>query len=391
MNSKNENLITIVIILISIVGIGLGVLAGYWIVNEQTNQNSLPAAQLNEIINVEISQNQGQTNTQQANEQQGGSEQTNEQTVLIEPNFGEITEPTGQKNSETIATYYYYRQLNEYAKIIYDGLKENKEKLISGAHKIDYGTKFNTLLHTENGEKVLNEAFQSAWNAFSYDNVELFYIDVSKITLITKATTLGEITTYHVSLGAGNNTNYFQTPFQTTEQIEQERLAIENVRDQIVTLTAQDNEVTKIKKIHNWLVAQLSYDDSTVGKNKYTIYGPLREAKGVCEGYARSFKYLLDAVEIPCVLVSGTATNQANATENHAWNYVQLNNQWYAVDVTWDDPVITGGGALTDTYRYRYFLKGSQDFFKDHTEEEILSENSMKFKFPILSETNLSH
>ena len=67
---------------------------------------------------------------------------------------------------------------------------------------------------------------------------------------------------------------------------------------------------------------------------------------------------------------------------------MQINQKWYAIDVTWDDPIITGGGELTDRYRYRYFLKGSKEFFKDHTENGTLSDNSIEFKFPILSEEN---
>ena len=39
---------------------------------------------------------------------------------------------------------------------------------------------FNTLLNTEKGDKTLYTAFQSAWNAFSYDECDLFYIDIKR-------------------------------------------------------------------------------------------------------------------------------------------------------------------------------------------------------------------
>lgn len=54
----------------------------------------------------------------------------------------------------------------------------------------------------------------------------------------------------------------------------------------------------------------------------------------VCEGYARAFKVLCDRVDIPCVLVEGLANGG-----DHMWNYVQLDGNWYGVDVTWNDPV----------------------------------------------------
>lgn len=60
--------------------------------------------------------------------------------------------------------------------------------------------------------------------------------------------------------------------------------------------------------------------------------------------------------------MSGTATNSQGETENHAWNYVQLNGIWYAVDCTWDDPIIIGNGKINESIKYQYFLKGSKEF-----------------------------
>ena len=56
----------------------------------------------------------------------------------------------------------------------------------------------------------------------------------------------------------------------------------------------------------------------------------------VCEGYARALKVLCDRVGIPCVLEEGYANGAS-----HMWNNVKMGSQWYAVDVTWNDPVLT--------------------------------------------------
>lgn len=53
----------------------------------------------------------------------------------------------------------------------------------------------------------------------------------------------------------------------------------------------------------------------------------------VCEGYARAFNVLCDRVGIPCVLVEGDGNGAP-----HMWNYVQIGESWYAVDVTFNDP-----------------------------------------------------
>ena len=100
---------------------------------------------------------------------------------------------------------------------------------------------------------------------------------------------------------------------------------------------------------------------------------------------------LMDDLNIECILVNGTATNSSGKSESHMWNYIKLDEKWYGVDVTWDDPVITGGGTITDNEKYKFFLKGSEEFFKDHTQSGEFSENSMTFSFPILSTTNYEY
>jgi hypothetical protein len=63
---------------------------------------------------------------------------------------------------------------------------------------------------------------------------------------------------------------------------------------------------------------------------------------------------------------------------------VYLNDTWYALDATWDDPIIMNGGKLTDEYKYAYFLRGSNEFFKNHFEDGNIVDNS-NFKYPEIS------
>ena len=102
-------------------------------------------------------------------------------------------------------------------------------------------------------------------------------------------------------------------------------------------------------------------------------------------GRLHNKKYLMDELNIPCTLVIGTATNSQGQTENHAWNYVYLNNNWYAVDVTWDDPIIIGGGQLSSKEKYRYFLKGENSFNANHTSTGYFTDGGQLFTYPKLS------
>ena len=84
---------------------------------------------------------------------------------------------------------FYYNQLDEYGKIIYDKLYKNLDKLKTGTYTADFGVTFDDLLHQENGSEILNNSFQLAINSLTFDNPELFYIDITKINLITEITT----------------------------------------------------------------------------------------------------------------------------------------------------------------------------------------------------------
>lgn len=376
-----RNKIVTAIFIILIIGIlaVLGVLLSGLLLNtEQTNNNNTNIENLETNIQADNNIEPTVNNQEEVN------------TPILDPIIDKNPN-NEQETEESIVSSYYYNQLNSNAKKIYDGLKTNKQNLISGNYVIDYDTEFNTVLNTEGGMETFSQDFQSAWNAFSYDNVDLFYIDVTKVTLTSNYYDIGGIRTYKVSIGPGENSNYFSSSFNNQSQVEDATSYLENIKEQMIEQTSNDDVYTKIAKVHNWLIYFISYEESETSKDEHTIYGALRNGKAVCEGYARAFKYLMDGLNVPCVLVSGTALNSQGETETHAWNYVQINNNWYAVDVTWDDPVVIGGGEQTNDMKYRYFLKGSDNFFTDHTEDGVISELSMKFKFPTLATQDYSN
>lgn len=312
--------------------------------------------------------------------------QDNKEIEVIVPEIGEIDNESLQIGN--ITKNYYYSQLDEYGKIIYKGLEDNIENLKSGNYKIDFKTQFNDLLNSENGERKLNESFQSAWNAFTYDYVDIFYIDVEKLILTTKTTKIGVFSTHRVDLSSGDYQDYFDTGITSAEDLVKKEKYIANIKKQFVSQLQGVSQYEQVKQVHNWLIDNLEYDTTLQKDNIHNIYGAFSNKEVVCEGYARTFKYILDGLGIENVLVSGTATNSDNETESHAWNYVCIEGKWYAVDVTWDDPVIIGDGKLTKSVRYKYFLKGSDDFFENHEEDGYLSNNSIKFEFPVLEKEN---
>ena len=286
------------------------------------------------------------------------------------------------------AEKFYYNQLDEYGKIIYEKLFFNMENLKTGTYTAHYDTTFDDLLHQENGSDILNNSFQLAINALTFDNPELFYIDITKINLITEITTRAFSTTYRISIG-GNGKSYLADEFPTVESVYAATTVIDTAKDDIIALT-KENDVENLKIVHDYLIDNTEYDtdiEDGATRNSYNIYGVLIGRKAVCEGYARTYKAIMDDLGIPCIIACGIGKNNSGETESHAWNYVYVNENWYAIDVTWDDPIIIGNGGLNNEIRYRYFLKGAEQFFVDHFEDGNIA-GEYSFKYPMLSSTN---
>lgn len=94
--------------------------------------------------------------------------------------------------------------------------------------------------------------------------------------------------------------------------------------------TASNEE--KVKQITKLLVKRISYNsnfDTEVLEHNQSIASALFDRNTVCEGYGKTFKYLCDKLSIPCICVEGTLNGA-----NHLWNKVQLDGNWYNIDLT---------------------------------------------------------
>ncbi len=307
---------------------------------------------------------------------------TNSQNISVDDN--ETNSSNISSTTKTTDKYYYYNQLNDTQKILYNGLEENKDNLVSGTYVIQYEETFSSILSQEDGKKILGEYYQAAIDAYIHDNPDLFYIDISKLYLNIETTKRTFKTTYKVFLSPKDGQTYYSDAFTSEQQVRTAIKKIESERNVILAkLKGEDYEDIKI--IHDYLVDNISYDENDESISPYTIYGALVEKKCVCEGYARALKYLADSAGIDCVLIQGEATNSSGNVESHAWNAVLLDQRWYCIDATWDDPVIVGNGFVSSSIKYKYFLKGTDTFEKDHVASNEFSDGGMKFVYPEIS------
>lgn len=131
------------------------------------------------------------------------------------------------------------------------------------------------------------------------------------------------------------------------------------------------SDYEKVITIHDYILENGQYDsrlfsEGEVPPESYSTYGILALGVGVCESYAKSMKYLLDEAGIESMIVIGSSKG-----ENHAWNLVNIEGEYYHIDPTWNDPIIEDG---SDLISYNFFNLNDEQIEKTH--------NWNKLKYP---------
>ena len=143
-------------------------------------------------------------------------------------------------------------------------------------------------------------------------------------------------------------------------------------------LNAGANMIDKEWFIYNYLAKNTKYckDDSIDDRTNYSIVGPLLHGIYVCEGYAKAFKHLCDAISLPCVVASGTAVSPDGGEGPHAWNIVKPGSECFHADATWD--------SIHDDMTYTdYFNISDKTMQKDHTWDSRLYPLCNRDMYPI--------
>ena len=152
--------------------------------------------------------------------------------------------------------------------------------------------------------------------------------------------------------------------------LDEEQLINNFVDQQIQTLGLNDATKTtfdKVKLINDFITKQSAYVNYAAPEpgvtkvttadgqplnlyNGVSVHSPYvltrdgYDHRGVCQAYAGLFQKFADKTGINAIYVTGEGTNNGKS-EPHAWNKVEVDGQWYNLDVTWNDPTT---GALSE-------------------------------------------
>lgn len=163
--------------------------------------------------------------------------------------------------------------------------------------------------------KIKDYEIMNIFTDVMYNSPEFFYADQK---LVYRYNNKGYVT----SLSFTYNMSYTKrTECQTFYEQE-----ISYLVQEVEAYAMSDAE--KALYVHDALISSYAYDtEETI----FDAYNFLKERKGVCQAYALCYMAVMRELDIPCFMV-------ISQEMNHSWNLVQIDGEWYHVDLVFDDP-----------------------------------------------------
>lgn len=153
----------------------------------------------------------------------------------------------------------------------------------------------------------------------------------------------------------------------TEDEVAENESVLCTITDTILqNVPKESSDYETVKYIYESLIAFTEYSPGC--KYDQSLASVFLYGESVCAGYAKAFQYLLQKIGIPCIYISGDALSIRNENETwepHAWNMIELDGQYYYVDVTWGDPFPLENGEKKEI-EYGYLCGMPETFEKYH-------------------------
>jgi len=227
--------------------------------------------------------------------------------------------------------YEYHRNyiLNENEKNIYDEIKE-----ASLQFKGEYTTAV---------KKITRGEFERAFKAVISDHPEIFWLESYKLKLKV-------FSNKNLDTRQRINLEFGYTEKEAIETKSKIEVEYNRIIGEAVSLGTNSE---KIKYVHDELIQIGTY---TIYEEKdkirfQNIVSIFETGESVCSGYAYGFKFIMDKLDIKSI----TMTSSLKSGVAHIWNMVELDGEWFYIDITWDEKA-----------GYNYFLVGREILEESH-------------------------
>ncbi len=189
--------------------------------------------------------------------------------------------------------------------------------------------------------KCTSDDIETAYHALRADRPEYFWLP-STYTLRTS----GESSEIRFAQKSGD---------WLYSKSERNKLEKEIKGDLEAFLQMVDGNMTQYElelKAHDHLARLMTYDHAALKEPDtrfyaWSIIGAFKYRKAVCEGYSRALQLMCFMLDIDCTVVTG------ETSEPHMWNLVNIDDDWYHVDLTSND---------TDSNPYHFFFNVTTEY-----------------------------
>lgn len=234
---------------------------------------------------------------------------------------------------------YAYRQLDEETKQVYD---EILHAILNHMDKITVAT-------------LDPEKLKSAFCHVSADYGGLFWISGYSYTEYTRN---GELVSIEF---APKYTMSYEERKEIQEKVDEE------VERFLSGISPGDSDYAKAKYVFENLIREVDYDKDA--PNSQNIVSVFCDKRTVCQGYASATMYLLNQLNIPSVIVTGSANGEA-----HAWNLVHLDGAYYYMDTTWGNSTYLDEDSRESKFvNYAYLAFTTEEMEETHVPDGQLT------------------
>jgi hypothetical protein len=151
---------------------------------------------------------------------------------------------------------------------------------------------------------------------------------------------------------------FIPTYYLTADEVSEYRTKINKTVESFTSqISSSMTTLDKLIYTDNYICQNVVYDYDLANNRpndasvSHTMAGALADGLAVCDGYSKSYIYLLSKIGVDATMVVSTDLN-------HAWNHVKIGDSYYNVDVTWNDGYVYKYGYTL----YKYFLISDDSF-----------------------------
>lgn len=183
---------------------------------------------------------------------------------------------------------------------------------------------FRVVEHLENKDEVINFNYKIDYDSISTEELN---IAIEEALEITDDYTKYTVKNWKVKVRGNSQTVDVEIEVDYHSSRNEDDFVFQRSEDIVNSLISPGMNIhQKIKVITDYIARNVYYDDYKV---KYSAYDALRNGSSTCQGYALLTYILLNEAGIENQIVIGDLGNQS-----HAWNLVNVDGDWYHLDLT---------------------------------------------------------